>query len=79
LIFQDHQVIVFVEVKTRNFLEQGLPEEAVTLHKIHKISQVAQHYILQNHLEKYPARIDVIAIEMTKHPPVVRHLVDVTG
>lgn len=79
LIFSHHKTIVFVEVKARNFFTQGIPEEAVTPHKLHKISQVAQEYLLSHHLSSSLWRIDVVAVELDKTPPDIRHHQSVTS
>lgn len=79
LILRDRGVIVFVEVKTRQYLDQGLPEEAVTPRKLSAIKRVGEYYLISNHLTHLPARIDVVAIELTTNPPTIRHLVNVTG
>lgn len=79
LIFVDHGTTVFVEVKARHKVDQGLPEEAVNLRKLKKIAKVAE-YFLQKHAE-FPqrARIDVIALELDLTPPLIRHLKNVTS
>ncbi len=54
--------LVFVEVKARWSLKFGLPEEAVTPHKIWKIGRTGEYYcILHPELPK-KMRIDVLAI-----------------
>ena len=79
LIFTDGDTTVFVEVKARHRVEQGLPEEAVNPSKLKKITKVAQ-YFLQRH-SKFPqrARIDVVSLELDQTPPTIRHLKNVTG
>lgn len=54
--------LVFVEVKARSSLDFGQPAEAVNIHKIRKISQVASAYIHAKRLYDYPVRFDVIEI-----------------
>ena len=71
--------LVFVEVKARKFLQQGLPEEAVTPRKLASITRVAEHYIATKGLTSVQAQIDVVAIELMHKPPIIRHLKNVTG
>jgi putative endonuclease len=79
LIFNDHNTIVFVEVKTRYSLKHGYPEEAVTPDKLTKITRTAQWYLQENHWENKLARIDVVSILLVGEDPKVIHLIDVTG
>lgn len=79
LIFLDRQTVVFVEVKTRTSLDQGLPEEAVTPVKLRTIERVGEAFLIENNLENLLARIDVVAIEMVANKTEMRHLVGVTG
>ena len=64
LIVNKNNIICFVEVKTRNSLIYGLPEEAITEKKKSKIIKVAQYYIKNKHLYKYLFRFDVISIKL---------------
>lgn len=79
LIFQHHQTIVFVEVKARTSLAQGLPQEAVTPRKLRTITKVAQHYLITHHLEDRLGRIDVVSVDYSQTPPHITHLENVTG
>ena len=54
--------IVFVEVKSRNSTEFGLPCEAVNFHKQNKIKMVANLYLLQKHKLESKSRFDVIEV-----------------
>lgn len=79
IIMEDRGIIVFVEVKTRKYLGQGLPEEAVTPRKLSSIRRVGEFYLIAKNLLHKSARIDVVAIELTTTPPTIRHLINVTG
>lgn len=79
IVMEDHGIIVFVEVKTRKYLGQGLPEEAVTPRKLSNIKRVGEHYLITKNFTSKTARIDVVAIELTTAPPTIRHLINVTG
>jgi len=76
LIAQDGKTICFVEVKTRQSLDQGQPYEAVTPWKIRKLSQMAMSYLKYkyNTLEIL-SRFDVISIVQDKSsPPSIQHI-----
>ncbi|MBR2468182.1 MAG: YraN family protein [Clostridia bacterium] len=62
IIAKYKNVVVFVEVKSRNSVKYGLPREAVTTHKQVKIKQVATQYLLSNQLLDSNVRFDVIDI-----------------
>ena len=54
--------IYFIEVKTRHFMRQGLPYEAVRIPKLFHLMRSIQHYIKTHNLDKYRFQLDVIAI-----------------
>jgi len=62
IIAKDKEFLVFVEVKTRESLEYGLPEEAITKRKITQIRKIAEAYLAENNLTDESIRFDVIAI-----------------
>lgn len=64
LIFLDHGVLVFVEVKTRCDKRFGEPEEAVTPWKIRSIIKTGQYFSLLHPELPDSLRIDVVAILM---------------
>jgi len=76
LIVQDGKTICFVEVKTRQSLDQGQPYEAVTPWKIRKLSQMATSYLkYKYHSLEIPSRFDVISIVQDKEtPPNIKHI-----
>lgn len=59
------ETVVFVEVKTRTSHQYGLPEEAVTPHKMRAIRKLAAEWlhVAKPHVENL--RIDVIAVTLT--------------
>ena len=65
IIVQDGEFTVFVEVKTRQTLRFGLPQEAVTIQKQRQISKVALAYLQAQNLLDAPCRFDVIAIHLS--------------
>jgi putative endonuclease len=62
IIAKDEDILVFVEVKTRNNLEFGPPELAVTKGKQTQIRKIASAYLYEKEIEDTICRIDVIAI-----------------
>lgn len=78
LIFQDNDQLIFVEVKTRTRVEQGMPEEAVNAHKLRQITRVAEHFMQQHQQLPQSGRIDVVSVEATHTPPTLRHLENVS-
>lgn len=76
LIALDGKTICFVEVKTRQSLDQGQPYEAVNLRKIRKLSQMATVYLKYKYNSvEIPARFDVISIVRDKtSPPSIKHI-----
>ncbi|MEN3027252.1 MAG: YraN family protein, partial [Chlorobiota bacterium] len=79
LVAYDGEVLVFVEVKARSSLRFGLPEEALTPRKQHQLVQAARAYRQQHALAEVPCRFDVIAIELWRTPPRLRHYRDAFG
>ncbi|MGD9901392.1 MAG: YraN family protein [Spirochaetales bacterium] len=62
IIAKDDDTLVFVEVKTRSTKAFGLPREAVTPYKQHKIRLLATQYLKANKLLQEKCRFDVIEI-----------------
>jgi len=68
---------VFVEVKTRNNLEYGEPEYAVTLNKIKQLRRMAQAYLFDKDIRELDCRFDVIAILFRqKEKPLINHYIN---
>jgi len=63
LIMQDHESLVFVEVRYRQQNQYGSAEDSVTRHKQDKLIKTALYY-LQHHPQRaeQPSRFDVVAI-----------------
>lgn len=77
LIVRDGQTICFVEVKTRQSLQQGQPYEAVHSQKIRKLSQMATFYLRYKYRSlEIPSRFDVISILQNKAGglPDIQHI-----
>jgi len=65
LIVQDHDYLVFVEVRFRRSISHGSSVETVDKFKQARIIRCAQHYLSKNRCaETYPCRFDVIGIKI---------------
>jgi putative endonuclease len=76
LIALDGREIVFVEVKTRQSLDQSEPEDDVGPQKQRRISQIARQWLSRHDIGERRCRFDVIAVELTPGQPNVRHLIE---
>lgn len=79
LVFVDHGTTVFVEVKARRNPTLGLPEEAVNRKKLLTLTKLGELF-----LARYPnlpqrARIDVVAIDLSRVQPAITHIENVSG
>lgn len=66
IVAQLNETLVFVEVKTRNNLEYGEPEYAITKNKQRQIRKMAELYLYDKNISDTDCRIDVIAILLKK-------------
>lgn len=75
LVALDGQVIVFVEVKTRESAEVGHPSEAVHPAKQRKLTRLALGFLKQHRLLEHSARFDVIAVTWpeSQRRPTIEH------
>jgi len=69
IIAQDHETLVFVEVKAKTGIEYGTPEDMISPGKLHRIRNMATLYMNGQSL---PCRIDVVAIVFGENNDVVR-------
>jgi putative endonuclease len=72
-------VLAFVEVKARRSGSCGAPEEAVTVRKQRQIARLAELWLAARPrllAEVTEIRFDIVAVDATRRPPRVRHLVD---
>lgn len=76
LVALDGSTIVFVEVKTRKSDIAGRPEEAVTLDKQRRLTNMALSYLKKRKLLGFSARFDVVAVTWPDglRQPEIRHL-----
>lgn len=68
--------IVFVEVKYRENLRHGTPEEFVDDAKKKRMWLAAEAYLYETKLEGSPARFDVVAISGDLDQPDIKHYKD---
>lgn len=72
LIARDGEEIVFVEVKARNSIEFGYPEESVTRSKLQKIQRTAELFLSKSKFQNVSYRIEVVAIEYrSEEDPII--------
>jgi len=62
IIAYDKDTLVFIEVKTRQSLAFGLPEESVTPLKQQQIRRLAEAYLAMNSLDHVPCRFDILSL-----------------
>ncbi len=81
IVAVDGDTLVFVEVKTRNSRQFGLPEEAVNRQKIDHITKTIFYYRSTHKNLPEGDRVDVVAIELKDDDQIerVELLKNVTG
>lgn len=62
IVAEENGQIVFIEVKTRQSFDFGLPEDSLNYPKRQRLSRLALFYLTRYNLQKYPCRFDVVAI-----------------
>ncbi len=63
MIAKENGYLTFIEVKYRRNTANGLPQEAVGLHKMRKITRTAGYYMLKKRIPAdTPCRFDVVVI-----------------
>ena len=66
--------MIFVEVKTRQNLEYGEPEYAITKSKQKQIRKIAELYLFDKEIMELECRFDVVAVLLQgKGKPVINH------
>lgn len=76
LITQHQGTIIFVEVKTRSGIRQGLPCEAVNLDKQNRLRRMAEYYLMVTGNTNKPCRMDVVEIIMQEKGAFIRQVID---
>jgi putative endonuclease len=62
IVARDHDVLVFVEVRSRRSTEFGSALDAISWHKRRKVTRVAMAYLAARKPRFVEARFDVVAI-----------------
>ena len=62
IIARDRDTICFIEVKTRNTADFGLPQDAVSAHKQRQIAKAALSFLKEKKLLDSKARFDVVSV-----------------
>ena len=73
IVAMDGDRLVFIEVKARTQNTRGKPEDFVDVRKQRQLKRVAEGYYHINKLTDQACRFDVIAVDMTKAEPEIRH------
>lgn len=75
LIARDGQVIVFVEVKTRQSTTHGLPSDAVDREKQRRLTRAALVYLKRRRWLDRASRFDVVSVvwKDDHQPPEITH------
>lgn len=64
IIAKENEDVVFIEVKTRQSTDFGLPQEAVSYRKKRRLTRVARGYLAYRKLKEVNCRFDVVGILM---------------
>lgn len=72
IIALDKDTVVYVEVKTRSNHNFGLPEEAVTYHKIKFLQRAAKFYRVKRKNLPESERIDVVSVDLSSQKPQLK-------
>ncbi len=77
IIAKDKDTLVFIEVKTRENLNFGPPELAVTKRKQQQIKKISEAYLYEHNFSDTESRIDVIAILLERNgKPKINHIIN---
>jgi putative endonuclease len=71
IIAMDGDILVFVEVKTRSFADDGPPILAVNDRKQRLLQKTAERFIVQNKLRRPRIRYDIVSIVMGRGAPKI--------
>ena len=73
IVARDGDIVVFVEVKSRNSAEYGSPDRAIDKAKQHNIARAARSYAARAGIGWDKVRFDTISIVFTNPPTIVHH------
>ena len=75
IIGENEGYLCFIEVKFRESMSNGFPEEAVDYRKIKRITRSAVYYMTRHGLHDVPVRFDVVSI-LGKDISVIKNAFD---
>lgn len=73
IITKVDNITIFIEVKYRNNISYGIPEEAITWNKLRKFKKTVEYYVVKNKLDFEKIRFDVITILKWKSSYKIKH------
>lgn len=76
LIFNDGEILVFVEVRAKRKLAFGSPEESITENKIMRCKKAANKYIYDKAQTNRACRFDVVTLVYEKNKWKIMHYKD---
>jgi putative endonuclease len=76
IIARDGEVLVFVEVKSKQSDAEGRPEDEVDSRKQSQIRRIAEGYLLDHTIRDVSCRCDVVAIVGDEKSHVIRYYKD---
>ncbi|MBE0335451.1 YraN family protein [Paenibacillus sp. 23TSA30-6] len=77
LIAAQHDILVFIEVRSRSSSSYGTPAESITARKITQVRQTAAVYLHMNGIEDVPIRFDMISVRLIDETAVVTdHIIE---
>ncbi len=74
IICQDHDTIVFVEVKARTATGFAEPWASVGPVKQRRLRRLAEQYVIDHRLESVSVRFDVVSVVLGSGRPAVEHI-----
>lgn len=74
IIAVEKDEIVFIEVKTRNNTNYGMPSEAVTKQKEKHFKKATEYYIYKNNLYNEFIRLDVVEVLLKGQQYTINHI-----
>lgn len=79
IVAREQGYLVFIEVKYRSNIRNGLPQDAINRRKIVHVTQTAQYYMLRNGISvETPCRFDVVTI-LGKECQLIRDAFEAVG
>lgn len=70
----NQEILIFVEVKTRNTLELGDPAYAINKKKISQLKKIAELYLYENNIKEIDCQFDVVTVLLIDPSnPIIEH------